>query len=291
MNMNSISSSLSQKLLVFTTILLMSILSITKQQQQSLQKYNSCEEVIFQTNFDEEVLEQMKYNIEPFIKDHEKCIDMLLNSGNYNSAEYLMDHLLLNKVKFRDSLKKSVTNIEVAMKELYNKYRFDEEDFQVVVPAIQWAQSLNQVFLHIKFSHRHDSPGCAEVKNLNIDLLPNELYMTAYCVQADIPIKFELKLPFFVPIAPEESKHSEEANGRYVFSLMKGQTGMFWDRLVHNPEDYPKNTKMWLEMHEKYKNEVEKFMEDDEEEEFKQLMADISKKKKKGRKKKVTFNK
>ena len=201
-----------------------------------------------------------------------------------------MNQLLISKVKFRDILKKTVNNIETEMRELYNKYRFDEEDFQTVSPVIQWAQSMNQVFLHIKFSHRHDAPGCPEVKNLNIDILPNELYLTAYCIQADIPIKFELRLPFYVEVAPEESKHNHESNGRYVFTLGKKQTGMYWDRLTRRPEDLPKSAKVWIEMQEKYKKEIDHYKEDDEDEEFKQLMQELDKGKKKNRKKKVKFN-
>mmetsp|Transcript_28140 Transcript_28140/g.29333 ORF Transcript_28140/g.29333 Transcript_28140/m.29333 type:complete len:278 (+) Transcript_28140:1-834(+) len=254
-------------------------------------KYSSCQEAVDKIDDDEELVNEMKHDISPFISNHESCIDLLLNTGNYNSGEFLMDHLLRNKIKFRDGLKKTVSKIEVTMKELYNKYRFDEEDFQVVSPVIQWAQSMNQVFIHLKFSHRHDSPGCPEVKNLNVDLVPHQLYLTAYCIQADIPIKFELNLPFFVEIAPEDSKHNQESNGRYIFSMAKSQTGMFWDRLVRDPSDYPKHTKTWLEMHEKYKSEIEKYIEDDEEEEYKKIMEDINKKKKKGRKKKVKFDK
>lgn len=253
-------------------------------------QFNSCTDVANLTDFDHEVLAIMKENLDLFLNDHEKCIYSLLQTGNYESLEYFINQLMLKKIKFREPLKKAVLNVEAEMKELYNKYRFDEQDFQIVTPVIQWAQNMNQIFLHLKFSHRHDAPGCPEVKNLNIDILPNQLYLTSYCVQAEIPIKFELKLPFFVDVSPEESKHNHESNGRYIFNLSKAQKGMYWDRLVRNMEDYPKHTKVWLEMHEKYKSEIQTYIEDDEDEEYKKLVEELDKKKNKKRKKKVKFN-
>jgi hypothetical protein len=240
---------------------------------------------------DSQITQQMKSNLEPFIKDHSKCLETLLNTGKYDSSQYLLSTLLSKGLKFKESLKKSVNNIETKLKNFYNKFRFEENEFQVASPVIQWAQSLNHIYLHIKFSHRHDSPGCQEVRNLKVNLQASILDLSAYCIQADIPIKFELKMPFFVDVNPVESNHSEQSNGRYTFSLLKGQTGMYWDRLVKEVSDYPKHTRLWLEMHEKYKHQIENFMNDDEEDEFKQLMNDLNKNKKRYQKKKVKFDK
>lgn len=251
-----------------------------------------CDNVLSLMQTDDELKETFSQNINSIIEnnDYSKCIDSLLSTGNYSTAIFFLEELSRRKIKFRDNLKKSVSLIDGKMKDLYNKYRFTEEEFQKVVPVIQWAQSLNNVYIQLKFSHRHDSPGCPEVKNLQVDLEPRTLYLSAYCIQGDIPIKFELKLPFFVEVSVEDSKHSEDSNGRYVFNLPKAKGGMYWDRLVPAPEDYPKHTKIWMDMHEKFKSEIENFIKDDEEEEYQKLLEEIGKKKKKGRKKKVTFN-
>lgn len=254
----------------------------------------NCISAISNYHSDSELLKVFTDQASDFISNsannHSGCIDSLLRTGNYDTAVYYMEQLSKNKIQFRDSLRSTVSQIEREMKDLYNKYRFEEEEFQKVTPVLQWAQSLNNIFLEIKFSHRHDSPGCPEVKNLNIDLTSKELYLTSYCIQADVPIKFELKLPFFVEINREESKHDHASNGRYIFNMPKSKGGMFWDRLVRETSDYPRHTKLWLDMHEKYKSEIEKFMNDDEEEEYQKLLEDLNKKKKKGRKKKVKFN-
>lgn len=251
-----------------------------------------CDNILSLMQTDDELKETFSQNISSIIEsnDYSKCIDSLLNTGNYSTAIFFLEELSRRKIKFRDNLKKTVSLIDNKMKDLYNKYRFTEEEFQKVIPVIQWAQSLNNVYIQLKFSHRHDSPGCPEVKNLQVDLEPRTLYLSAYCIQGDIPIKFELKLPFFVEVSVEDSKHSEDSNGRYVFTLPKAKGGMYWDRLVPSQEDYPKHTKIWMDMHEKFKSEIENFIKDDEEEEYQKLLEEIGKKKKKGRKKKVTFN-
>lgn len=255
----------------------------------SSQDINGCIEAVQNTDTDEEMLDILKKNPWIYTENHEECIDILLKTGNFESAKYFMDQLIINKVKFRDALKKTVNNIEINMKELYNKYRFEEEDFQTVSPVIQWAQSMDHIYINVKFSHRHDTPGCQEVKNLNVDILQDRLFLQCFCIQSEIPIKFQLNLPYFVDVAPEESSHKHESNGRYHFKLGKSQTGMYWDRLTKTPD--PKYSKVWIEMQEKFKQDINKFVEDDEDAEFDKIVEDMNKKKKKKRKKKVKFDK
>lgn len=280
----------------YLSFLICSSLSFYINSQQADKK--DCVVLVSSSNSDSELLELFKAHISDLVpsngnSDFSSCIGLLLSSGNYETATFYLEELAARKVPFKGLLKKSINDIEFELKDLYNKYRFSENEFQKVTPVVQWAQSMNNVFLEIKFSHRHDSPGCPEVKNLQVDLSPNSLYLTSYCIQADIPIKFELTLPFFVPINSEESKHDHASNGRYIFNILKGKTGMYWDRLVPEVSDYPKHTKLWLDMHEKYKHELEQYMNEDEDEEFQKLMEEIDKKKKKkkGRKKKVDFDK
>lgn len=256
-----------------------------------IQNYNSDEELskYLKQNIDNNVLD---FNIKPNSKlslQLKDCIKILLSTGNYNSTKILLNKLLENKINFKDDLKKIILDIENNIKQLFDKYKFSEDEFQTVSPVIQWAQSLNNVYLHVKFSHRHDSPGCPEVQNLQVDLTPSKLYLTAYCIQTDIPIKFELILPFYVDVNVEESKHNHTSNGRYIFTMPKAKQGMFWDRLVLKNEDYPKHSKLWLDMHEKYKSEIEQFLNDDEEEEYQKLLEELGKKKKKNKRRKVKF--
>jgi hypothetical protein len=50
-----------------------------------------------------------------------------------------------------------------------------------VVPAYQWAQSFDRVFIDVKFAHRLDSPRCVEVTNESITLEEDRLKFTGLC--------------------------------------------------------------------------------------------------------------
>ena len=54
--------------------------------------------------------------------------------------------------------------------DVYNKHKYTSNDYQEIFPASKWAQSLDEIFIEIKFAYRHDSPGCLEIKNLNVEL-------------------------------------------------------------------------------------------------------------------------
>jgi hypothetical protein len=41
---------------------------------------------------------------------------------------------------------------------------------QKITPAFQWAQSLDHVFLNVKFATRMDSPGCLDTFDRNISI-------------------------------------------------------------------------------------------------------------------------
>ncbi len=180
-------------------------------------------------------------------------------------------------MKFRESLSVAINNIQKRLEDIHNKYRFDESDFQRVAPAFQWAQSMNHVFLEIKFAHRHDSPGCLEVKNQEVDIFGNLVIFKAYCVLGDVPIKFELKLELFIDVAPEESTHGSGSVGRYHITLKKKEGGMYWDNLLSSNMDKPYNMKVWFEMREKYIDQIQQYIDDDEEEEFKKRTEQIEK--------------
>ena len=204
--------------------------------------------------------------------------------------EVFLNELNSRGIKFRETLSVAINNIQRKLEDLHNKFRFDESDFQRVNPAFQWAQSMNHVFLEIKFAHRHDSPGCLEVNNQSVDIYKNIVIFKAYCVLGDVPIKFELKLNLFTDVSAEESTHGSRSVGRYQMTLKKQTPGMYWDRLLSDQTENPSNMKVWFEMREKYLDQIQQYIDDDEEEEFKRKTEEIereAKEKQKRRKKKT----
>ena len=72
---------------------------------------------------------------------------------------------MLNRsnVKFFPVLRNSIKKLKDTLEKFGNEYKYKDEEYMIVSPAIQWAQSMEHVYIQIKFSHRHDSPGCLEL--------------------------------------------------------------------------------------------------------------------------------
>jgi hypothetical protein len=54
---------------------------------------------------------------------------------------------------------------------------------------------MDEVFIEVKFAHRHDSPGCLEMKNLKVELKERSVKLIGYCVLGDVPIKMDFDFP------------------------------------------------------------------------------------------------
>lgn len=214
------------------------------------------------------------------VKNEEKCLENLIGKGFITEAEFLMEELNKRNIKFRDQLKIATSAVSQKVKDIYSMFRFDESDYVNASPAFQWAQNLENIFLQIKYAHRFDSPGCLEVKKENIEIKGNVLEFTAFCIQGDTPIKFSLTLDLFDNINKGASTFSSSSVGRNQLTLKKEKPS-YWNSLLKPGAEAPSNMRMWLEMREKYLDEIQKYLDEKDEEEYKQVNDDINKRKKK----------
>ena len=127
-----------------------------------------------------------------------------------------------------------------------------------------WAQSLSNVYLLVKFAHSHDSPGCLEVKNTEIKITINNLFFIGYCIQVsimltqgDTPIKFTLDLILNGDVIEEESSWNSSSVGRLQITLKKKNAPIYWKSLIREGVSFPRNAKIWSDMNDKFKNEIE----------------------------------
>ena len=178
------------------------------------------------------------------LKSESKCLELLLTKGLKEEAEILMIELNKRGIKFTDHLRTATNNIIQKAKSIYNQYRFDESDYVTVFPAFEWAQSLDRVFINIKYSHRWDAPGCNEVKKENVESFENLVMFTAYCIQGDTPIKFTLNLDLFESVDEKDSKYTSSSVGRYQLSLKEEKSG-YWKNIVRKGADLPSNMRTW----------------------------------------------
>ena len=216
--------------------------------------------------------------------DSPYCIEHLLKTSNYNALEAYV--ILLNDegIKFRETLTNSINSIEKQLTDIYNKYKYTKKEYQKVVPAVQWAQNMSDIFLEVKFSHRHDSPGCLEVNNLNISIYNNTILLSAQCVLGDIPIFFEINFKCLYDFDKNLSSFEPGSVGRYQLRIKKKEN-KYWDRLLLDENDAPSNLRTWFEMKNKYDEQMKKYQKnveiDDNDKSYEDIEREIKEKMKK----------
>lgn len=258
-----------------------------------------CKSLIDKYYNENNLIQSITLEFESIKAESSNCIKQLLLSGNFKALEAYSTLLNDNNIKFKEDLRSAINNIEAQLDDIANKFSFNEEDFQKVVPSLRWAQSLNNVFIQIKFSHRLDTPGCTEVENIRTLIDDTYVSLIADCVLSDIPIRFNLNLPLINPIDKRKSSFINKLSGAY-FDLIK-QNAKYWPNIisVENKKEY-NQIAIWYEMKDKYANELkeyeapgdeEKSYEEIEEELKKQMLEERKKRNKKKIKKSKTKKK
>ena len=216
--------------------------------------------------------------------DSQYCIEYLLKTSNYNALEAYVTRLNDAGIKFRETLSNSITSIEKQLTDIYNKYKYTKNEYQKVIPAVQWAQNMSDIFLEVKFSHRHDSPGCLEVNNLNITIYNNTIFLSSECVLGDIPIFFEMNYTCLYDFDKNMSSFQPGSVGRYQIRIKKREN-KYWDRLLLDENDAPSNLRIWFEMKNKYDDQIRKYEKnreiDDNDKSYEDLEREIKEKMKK----------
>lgn len=88
------------------------------------------------------------------------------------------------------------------------------KEIPVIEPAFQWAQSLNQTFIEVKFSTRFDSPACLDLfdKKYEIDQDGKAISVQAMCRNDKKLLQYSLKLTLFGEVAGLDQKDANSDN-------------------------------------------------------------------------------
>ena len=255
--------------------------------QSSLFSSDSCTElkdIIFKSY--SEIILYITRNIDKLKEKQQSCIDILVKNGKLEELDYYLNELAKKGVEYRENLSVSINTMKKALDEINNKHRFEKKEYQTVSPAFKWAQSLEDIFLEIKFAHRHDSPGCLEIKDMNVDIKNDSVKFEGYCVLGDVPIKIDFKIDTYKGLNVSECTHGASSVGRYQIKLKKGEKS-FWKKLLKDDTPIPPNMRVWFEMKEKYQEELKEFEEKEEKEndDVDKLLDKIDKKREKKEKK------
>ena len=285
------------KLKIFSSFLLNLCLipisfSLSSSYSQYMANNYTCEnltKIISKNNHD--LISLMKSNITQFKTQSHSCIDTLIKYAKIPVLDFYLNELCNMGVEYKENLEISLNTILTQINDVYNKHKYSETQYQTVFPASKWAQSMDEVFIEVKFAHRHDSPGCLEMKNLKVELKERSVKLIGYCVLGDVPIKMDFDIKLWNKINVKESKHFESSVGRYQFNLVKKKKDNYWKKLMDEKMTIPTNMRVWFEMKEKYQEQLEKYENDEFDESIKEMMENIEKEEKNKKNKTKSKNK
>jgi len=283
----------SLKLKIFSSLILYLFiipfsLNLTPSYQDYAQKVYTCEnltKIVSKSNHD--LISFMKSNITQFKSQSHSCIDTLIKYAKIPVLDFYLNELCNMGVEYKENLEISLNTILTQINDVYNKHKYSETQYQTVFPASKWAQSMDEVFIEVKFAHRHDSPGCLEMKNLKVELKERSVKLIGYCVLGDVPIKMDFDIKLWNKINVKESKHFESSVGRYQFNLVKKKKDNYWKKLMDEKMTIPTNMRVWFEMKEKYQEQLEKYENDEFDESIKEMMETIEQEEKNKKKNKT----
>ena len=277
------SSKLNTFFLIISFLYILPIsINLTPSYEQYLTPTYTCSnltKIISKNNHD--LISLMKSNITQFKSQSHSCIDTLVKYAKIPVLDFYLNELCNMGVEYKENLEISLNTVLTQINDVYNKHKYSETQYQTVFPASKWAQSMDEVFIEVKFAHRHDSPGCLEMKNLKVELKERSVKLVGYCVLGDVPIKMDFDIKLWNKINVRESKHFESSVGRYQFNLVKKKKDNYWKKLMDDKMSIPSNMRVWFEMKEKYQEQLEKYENDEFDEELIDMMETIKQEEKK----------
>ncbi|EAS04572.2 CS domain protein (macronuclear) [Tetrahymena thermophila SB210] len=151
-----------------------------------------------------------------------QCLHILIERGYYKAAILLFeDYFLTNNIDLHESTLKLTQVQKRDLDKFIQKIMSANQAVQQIEPVLKWAQSEDNIFLHIKLSMRADSPACVHCKVEKIEITNSTLLMSAYGIQSHQPLRFYLNLTLYDEINPELSSWNEDSVGTLFFNLTK----------------------------------------------------------------------
>ena len=200
-----------------------------------------CSRVLTDFRDDERILEELKtLQKESGVKGVPMdCIQNLILGNHFESLNFAIPNSLatLDASELLTNAKTSINEVRTKLAVVREQVA-SKKQIQTIkmTPPFNWYQTLNSVYIEIKFAYRHDVSGCATLFNETIAITDDRFYMSAYCAEThDNNIFFELDFPFWAPIKSENMKSEKIPVGKTVFTLPKVDAPARW-RHVYNEE-------------------------------------------------------
>jgi hypothetical protein len=162
------------------------------------------------------------------------CLEYTCSKHFFNIAEFLIENYYKDKeIDTLEIIDKQLNNLRRSQSKLYKDLARVDKDFLVVKPAIKWAQSLDNVFIETKFSHRIDAPACSDIFDQKIKITEKHVNLTAKCRRGDDTIHYNLHLNLFDNVNVKESSWEKQSAGRIYIHLKKKVKPNRWSKLIN----------------------------------------------------------
>ncbi|KAH7647522.1 hypothetical protein FG379_000738 [Cryptosporidium bovis] len=132
------------------------------------------------------------------------------------------------------------------------------DEIATLSPAFQWAQSLDHIYLNIKFTYRWNAPGALKVENKTLLIEKNTFYFSGLGSHSHEKKKYILELELFDEVDPELSECSSGSVGKLSCTLLKKNGNNKWPRLLKDRNLKILNMHTWWEMKEKHEVDFNK---------------------------------
>ena len=258
----------------------------------SLEESLTCQNLsqVFPRN-NSEIISLISKNFDSLTSHSHSCIDSLVKYCKIPVLDYYLNELSKRGLHYKENLEISLNTMLTQINDVHNKHKYTQDDYQDVFPASRWAQSLDEIFIEIKYAHKYDSPGCLEIKDLKIEIKEKSVKLVGYCFLGDIPIRMNYYIETYDKINVKESKHFVSSVGRYQFNLKKKKSNNYWRKLLADKMSIPTNMRIWFEMKEKYQDQLSKYELEENDEILQAMIETAENKDKKKKEKKEKKNK
>ena len=112
-------------------------------------------------------------------------------------------------------------NTTMYMNELLQSAKLQDNGYVERTPPSEWAQSLDDVFIRVKFAQRHDIPGCINYEDLDIKFGKDRFTLSAFCSDGDLRINYVLDFQTWDTISVKKSSWEKDSVGGLLINLKK----------------------------------------------------------------------
>ncbi|KAH8740086.1 hypothetical protein FG386_000913 [Cryptosporidium ryanae] len=185
-------------------------------------------------------------------------LELSISRGWWKLSKSLIIRTHEQGLDFSAVVRSAELTIRKELDELTRLLNKKHDEIATLSPAFQWAQSLDNIYLNVKFTYRWNAPGALKVENKTLLIEKNTFYFSGLGSHSHEKKKYILELELFDEVDPTLSECSSGSVGKLSCTLMKKKGNNKWPRLLKDKNLKILNMHVWWEMKEKHENDFYK---------------------------------